>query len=248
MTRAKICGCMRVADAVAAAEAGADFIGIMFAESRRRVSLDEASQIAAAVGQPMRDIEQDAPPRQLSGGTAAGIPAWFTEGAAALDRLLARKRPLVVGVFADQPIDDLNEVADQVGLDLVQLSGNEPWSDCLLVNRQVVKAVRPDAAQPGAVKPAIEAGTALALMLDASRGHGIAADRALAAKLAAQLPLWLAGGLDPENVAQAISAVRPWCVDVSSGVETDGAKDPAKIAAFIDVVRRHLRQDAFTQA
>jgi phosphoribosylanthranilate isomerase len=239
VTRVKICGCMRVADAVAAAEAGADFIGIMFAESRRRVSLDEASQIAAAVGQPMRDIEQEAPPRQPTGSTTPGVPAWFTEGAAALDRLLARKRPLVVGVFADQPINDVNEIVDQVGLDLVQLSGNEPWSDCLLANRQVVKAVRPDAAQPGAVLPAIEPGAALALMLDASRGHGVAADRALAAKLAAQLPLWLAGGLDPQNVEQAISAVRPWCVDVSTGVETEGAKDSAKIAAFVDAVRRH---------
>ena len=240
MTRVKICGCMRVADAVAAADAGADFIGIMFAESRRRVSPDEAAQIVAAVGQPMRDIEQEAPPRRPTGDATAGISDWFTEGAAALDRLLARKRPLVVGVFADQPIEDVNDIADQVGIDLVQLSGNEPWSDCLLVNRQVVNAVRPDAAQPGAVKPAIEPRTAIAVMLDASRGHRIAADRSLASKLAAQLPLWLAGGLDPHNVEEVVSAVQPWCVDVSSGVETDGVKDAVKIAAFVDAARRHL--------
>jgi phosphoribosylanthranilate isomerase len=229
---------MRVADAVAAAEAGADFIGIIFADSRRRVSLEEAAQIAAAVGEPMRDIEQPAPVRPTR-ESSAGIAPWFSEGAAALDRLLTRKRPLVVGVFEDQPIEDVNDIADQVGLDLVQLSGNESWSECLLANRQVVKVVRPDATLSGAVRPAIEAGTAIAVMLDASRGTGVSADRRIAKMLAAELPLWLAGGLDPQNVAGAISAIHPWCVDVSSGVETHGAKDPAKIAAFVDAVRRH---------
>ena len=102
-----------------------------------------------------------------------------------------------------------------------------------------MKVVRPDPARPVAVHPAIEPGTAIAVMLDGSRGSGISADRAIAKRLAAELPLWLAGGLDPQNVEEAISAVRPWCVDVSSGVETDGAKDPAKIAAFVEAVRCH---------
>ena len=62
MTRVKICGCMQVADAIAARDAGADFIGIMFAESRRRVPVEKAALIAAAVGAPMQDVEQDDPP------------------------------------------------------------------------------------------------------------------------------------------------------------------------------------------
>jgi phosphoribosylanthranilate isomerase len=73
----------------------------------------------------------------------------------------------------------------------------------------------------------------IALMLDPSRGRGKVAERAPAAALAAEIPLWLAGGLAPDTVAATIAAVRPWLVDVSTGVETDGAKDPAKIAAFV---------------
>ncbi len=233
MTRVKICGCMRVADAVAAAEAGADFIGIIFAGSRRRVSPEEAALIAAAVGGVQREIEQQEPP-PLHPGRFEGVDAWFQHGAEALDRLLARKRPLVVGVFEDQPIDEVNAVAEEAGLDLVQLSGGEPWSDCLLATRQAVKALRP---RPGVSADALlataEPGAALALMLDPSRGAGVAADRALARDVAARVPLWLAGGLSPDNVAATIREVRPWLVDVSSGVETDGAKDPAKIAAFV---------------
>ncbi|MHB8515703.1 MAG: phosphoribosylanthranilate isomerase [Dehalococcoidia bacterium] len=237
MTRVKICGCMRVADAVAAAEAGADFIGIMFADSRRRVALQEAAQIAAAVGQPLRDVEQSDPPPSHR-VRFDSVEAWFAHGAEALDRLLARKRPLVVGVFEDQPIEDVDEIADEVGLDLVQLSGDEPWSDCLLANRQAIKVVRQrDGMAADDIMRRIEPDAALAVMLAPRRGTGTPGDRAPARALAARMPLWLAGGLAPDTVAAAVRDVRPWCVDVSSGVETGGAKDPAKIAAFVRAVR-----------
>ena len=233
MTRVKICGCMRVADAVAAAEAGADFIGIMFAESRRRVSVPEAALIAAAAGAPLQEIEQAEPP-PLHPGRFDSAEAWFTHGAEALDRLLARKRPLVVGVFADQPIDEVNEIAEEVGLDLVQFSGREPWSDCLLAARQAIKVVRPRPGMTaGDILAEIEPGSALAFMLDPSSGAGVTGDHAVYAAVAQTMPLWLAGGLRPENVAAAIATVHPWAVDVSTGVETDGAKDPAKIRAFV---------------
>ena len=238
MTRTKICGCMRVADAVAAAEAGADFIGIMFANSsRRRVSREEASQMVRAVGTPLREMEQDEPP-PLHPGHFETAGAWFEHGAEALDRLLARKRPLVVGVFEDQDPEEVNEIAAETGIDLVQLSGNEPWSDCLLVNRPAIKVIRP---QPGTVPTGIlahvEPGAAIACMLDSSRGTGAAGDWPTASAIAEQLPVWLAGGLTPQNVARAIRDVRPWAVDVSSGVETNGAKDAAKIAAFVRAAR-----------
>ncbi|HEX5478095.1 MAG TPA: phosphoribosylanthranilate isomerase [Dehalococcoidia bacterium] len=240
MTRVKICGCMRVRDAIAAAEAGADFIGVMFADSRRRVTIEEAAQIVGAIGGPLREVEQEPPvPHHASprGADDAGrdLERWFADGAAALDRLLARKRPLVVGVFADQPIEQVDEIADEIGLDIVQLSGHEPWSDCLLVNRQAIKAVRTDMGMgDGAsdVLAAIEPAS-IAVMLDESRGTGTPADREVARALAARLPLWLAGGLSPENVGDVIADVRPWCIDVSSGVETDGVKDAAKIRAFV---------------
>ena len=83
----------------------------------------------------------------------------------------------------------------------------------------------------------IEPGGAIAVMLDPSRGTGTTGDRSAARELAERLPLWLAGGLTVENVKQAISEVRAWLVDVSSGVETDGAKDAGKIAAFVRAVR-----------
>jgi phosphoribosylanthranilate isomerase len=232
MTRVKICGCMRVADAVAARDAGADFIGIMFADSRRRVTVDEAALIAAAAGAPMRDVEQDDPP-PMHPGTFTGISEWFAHGAQALDRLLSHKRPLVVGVFADQPVDEVNEIAEEVGLDLVQLSGSESWSDCLLATRLAVKVFRAPDASASEIMAYLEPGAAIAFMLDPSSGTGVVADPAVARDVASRIPLWLAGGLTPENVGGVIRGVRPWAVDVSSGVETNGAKDPAKIAAFV---------------
>jgi phosphoribosylanthranilate isomerase len=234
MTRVKICGCMRAADAIAAADAGADFIGIMFAaDSRRRMSLDEAAAIARAVGEPLRDVEQDEPP-PLHPGRFDSVDAWFAHGARALERLLARKRPLVVGVFANQPIDEVNETADEVGLDLVQLSGNEPWSDALLLTRQAVKVVHQLPGMSAAdVRSSLESDTAIACMLDASSGTGTEGEWAVAGAVAAKLPIWLAGGLRPQNVEEAVRIVQPWAVDVSTGVETDGAKDREKIAAFV---------------
>ena len=230
MTRVKICGCMKIADAVAAAEAGTDFIGIMFAEkSRRRQSIEEAALIVRAVGTPLREMEQDEPP-PLHPGTFDTIESWFAHGAEALERLLARKRPLVVGVFQDQDIEYMNEVADETGIDLIQLSGSEPWPDALLLNRPAINVI-------GQQSDSIEPGAAIACMFDPSHGQGVRGDWDAATSLAKSLPLWLAGGLTPANVGEAITQVRPWLVDVSTGVETDGAKDPAKIAAFIAAVR-----------
>lgn len=230
MTRVKICGCMKIADAVAAAEAGADFIGIMFAErSRRRQSVEEAALIVRAVGSPLREMEQDDPP-PLHPGTFDTVESWFAHGAEALERLLARKRPLVVGVFQDQDIEYINEVAEETGIDLVQLSGNEAWSDAMMLNRQAINVI-------GDQSDTIEPGAAIACMFDPSHGHGVQGDWGVAASLAKRLPLWLAGGLSPANVGEAIAHVRPWLVDVSTGVETNGAKDPAKIAAFVRAVR-----------
>lgn len=237
MTRVKICGCMRVADAVAAAEAGADFVGIMFANSRRRVSAQEAALIVRAVGTPLREMGQDEPP-PLHPGRFDSVEAWFAHGADALDRLLARKRPLTVGVFEDQPIEEVNQLADESGIDLIQLSGHEPWSDCLAANRQTIKALRPaQGMSQSAIMDYIEPNAALAFMLDPSRGTGMTGDWDAARGVAARIPLWLAGGLTPANVGEAIAVVAPWCVDVSSGVETNGAKDPAKIAEFVRAVK-----------
>jgi phosphoribosylanthranilate isomerase len=238
VVRVKICGCRTPEDALAAAEAGADFIGLMFADSRRRVSVEEAGEIVRALGVPLREMEQPAPPA-LYRLDKPDLRSWFEHGAAALERMLERKRPLTVGVFARMDPDEVNDIADEVGLDLIQLSGGEPWGQCLLVNRQVIKVLHVSSGDTAKdLIRRVEPGSALAVMLDRGRkgaygGTGERFDPAVAAEVSAEMPLWLAGGLSPENVAAAVRQVRPWCVDVSTGVETDGAKDYEKVRRFV---------------
>jgi phosphoribosylanthranilate isomerase len=242
MTRVKICGCRTIEDASAAAEAGADFIGLMFAESGRKISVEEASEIVRSLGKPLREMEQEAPPAAFR-TEDSDLRSWYEHGAAALERFLERKRPLTVGVFAGHTPDEINDVAEETGIDLIQLSGPEPWSSCLLVNRQVIKAVHVrDGETSKDVLERIEPGSAIAIMLDradkaAYGGSGQAFDWRIAAEVSAMVPVWLAGGLTPQNVSGAIEMVRPWCVDVSSGVETGGTKDHDKIRAFIRAAR-----------
>ena len=220
MTLVKICGLRDPAHALAAAEAGADFIGLVFAESGRRVSVEQAQAIVGALGEPL---------------VAAG------GGAAQIEALLRRKRPLVVGVFAGADAETVNSTAEAVGIDLAQLSGDEPWDICGKLSRPVLKAVKVRdgtsvediiaGLRPGAV-PLLDTHAEGAL-----GGSGRAFDWAVAAAVARRFPLVLAGGLTPENVGEAVRRVRPWAVDVSSGVETNGVKDVEKICAFIAAVR-----------
>jgi anthranilate synthase/indole-3-glycerol phosphate synthase/phosphoribosylanthranilate isomerase len=224
---------MRVEDVLGAKEAGADFVGLMFAaDSRRRLSIENAQPLVEAAGPPLRDLGQVDPP-PLHRSTEGEPVEWFVQGARALERLLQRKRPLTVGVFEDQPMELVNEIADEVGLDLIQLSGKESWYDCRVANRQVVKTIEggDEAVQQ------LESGAAVALLLDVSRGRGVPLDREAAGRITRRLPIWLAGGLAPENVGDVIRAVRPWAVDVSSGVETNGAKDIIKIRSFVQAAR-----------
>ena len=244
MTRVKICGCRSVEHALAAAEAGADFVGLMFAESRRKISPADASEIVRALGSPLAEREMAEPPA-LHRTDATDPRSWFEHSAAALERLLESKRPLTVGVFANNHPEEINEIVDECGIDLIQLSGNEPWSQVFLMNRQVVKVVHVrEHDGPDDVLSRIETGSAIAVMLDSAGktpgGTGTAFDWSVAAKVSSSLPLWLAGGLTAANVAQAIEQVQPWCVDVSSGVETDGVKDAVKIQAFVAAARGAL--------
>jgi len=240
MMRVKICGVGRVEDALVAAEAGADFIGLVFAASPRRLSTAQAGEIVRALGSPLRDAAT-APLHQAEAADAAG---WFRRAAQALEGLLERKRPLTVGVFADMDFETVNSIADECGVDLIQLSGGESWRDCLLANRQVFKAVHVrEGASADSVLAGIEAGAAVACLLDPQvtgvrGGTGRRLDWEVAARVARELPIILAGGLTPDNVAEAVRTVRPWAVDVSSGVETGGAKDPSKVRAFIQATKR----------
>lgn len=197
-TRVKICGITRVEDAVAAAAAGADAIGLVFeAKSPRCVTPAQARAIAAA------------------------LPPFIT----------------VVGLFVDAPAARIREVLGQVPLDLLQFHGSETPEDCRAHGRPYIKAIRM-APQVDVAAEARPYADAAGLLLDtfstqATGGTGETFDWARVPKRLDR-PVILAGGLTPENVAQAIASVRPYAVDVSSGVESSkGIKDAAKIAAFI---------------
>lgn len=237
-TRIKLCGLRTAEQAALAGELGVDFVGLMFAEqSRRRVTVEEARRVVAALGSEAGSL------RQLP---SENLPAvgWFARSAIALERALDRRRPLVVGVFGDQPSTLINGVAEAVPLDLVQLSGTGPWEQALEIRRPVIKAlhVRPELA-PEDVLSAAEVGTASLVLLDTAvpgeiGGTGQPFDWSLAARVAPRLPFLLAGGLTPENVGAAIAGVRPFAVDVASGTESSpGLKDPAKLEAFAAAVR-----------
>jgi phosphoribosylanthranilate isomerase len=149
----------------------------------------------------------------------------------------------MAGIFVNQPIDEVVAVAEACGLDYVQLSGAEDADYCRMVaarsGRPVIKVVRLADPQAAAdVEAYAGAGGVALLLADAAvdglwGGTGRAWDWRTAAGLAARYPLLLAGGLTPENVQEAVAAVRPWGVDVASGVETDGMTDPMKVRAFI---------------
>ena len=157
-----------------------------------------------------------------------------------------------VGVFVDEPVERINELADFCGLTMVQLHGQEP-ADCLpRLRRPAIKAIRLE--QPADAARAAAYAGARALLLEphvpgtSGGGLGTALDLTLVPAVRRQLPppaagepgprVFLAGGLNPENVAAAIAAAAPDGVDVSSGVETGGDKDLSKIAAFIAAARR----------
>jgi phosphoribosylanthranilate isomerase len=246
VTLVKICGNRTPDDVLAAAEAGADLVGIMFAESSRRVSVSEAQAMVRALGEPLAAHEIAMPP-PARGHAREERGEWFRHGAAVIEAYLDAKRPLTVGIFADQSIDEVNELAEQSGVDLVQLSGDESWDDCLLVTKQVVQVVHVSPLDsPSDPMEYVEPGFALALMLDSAHGpyrggSGKPFDWEVARLVAAELPMILAGGLTPENVAEAMARVRPWAVDVSSGTEREGTKDHELVRAFIRSVRE---QDA----
>lgn len=186
------------------------------------------------------------------GATAIGLVFWpgsprrVDEGRA-LDIVRALPREVTaVGVFADQPIDDVRRLADTAGLGAVQLHGSEPAEYALGLMQPVIKAVAVgETFEPRAVD---EWPTAITVLLDAHDpvrrgGTGRTIDWGRAAAAAARRPVFLSGGLTPANVATAIRQVRPYGIDLSSGVEASpGVKDPAKLRALFDAI--HSTQHA----
>jgi phosphoribosylanthranilate isomerase len=192
---------------MAAANAGADYLGMVFATSKRQMDPAKAKEIADCI----RDL---------------------------------RTRPLLVGVFVDLNPADINEIADYCRLDLVQLSGKESWYRCGQIKLPIIKALHiTPASTAEEICQEIEKGyrwisqKRLTVLLDTQSseggGSGKTFDWRIAKEAAARFPVIVAGGLDPENVAKMIGEVKPWGVDVSSGVETLGKKDIKKIEEFV---------------
>jgi phosphoribosylanthranilate isomerase len=203
--RVKICGLTRFDDALSAAEAGADYLGFNhYARSPRCVEPERSAEIVAAVRLTYPAVQ-------------------------------------MVGVFVNENIDKIRFIMDTCGYGYAQFSGDEKPEDLHALAGRAFKAIRPvstDQAEELAGRYANRA-VQPALLLDAHAGglyggSGVRADLALAAELAQDWDLMLAGGLNPENVAEAVRLVRPWAVDVASGVEVSpGIKDHDKLRRFI---------------
>ncbi len=190
-------------DALAAIEAGADYLGFNF------------------YNKGVRFIEKK---------TCAEITS-----------ILKREHPDIklVGVFVNSSVDEVKNILDTCSLDLAQLHGDETPEIFAQLAPRVFKAFR---GIPSDVT-GFERNDAPEFLVDAAvkgvyGGSGVIADWSAAAELAKRFPLLLAGGLTPENVADAVRQVRPWGVDVASGVEsTAGEKDAAKMESFVKAVK-----------
>jgi phosphoribosylanthranilate isomerase len=197
----KICGLTTLADAEAALDAGADYLGFNFyPKSPRYLAPEACAQIVAGLG-----------------ARLAGVKT--------------------VGIFVNEMPEQVRVVLATGRLDLAQLHGEESPETVQALGGRAYKAFRGSgraweayaAAGPGAPAFLVDA-----YVPQAYGGTGQVADWAAAKPLAVQYPLFLAGGLTPENVALAVAQVRPWGVDVASGVESaPGKKDVQKMKDFV---------------
>ena len=157
--------------------------------------------------------------------------------------IVAQLPPFIetVGVFVNETSDKVNRIAEQCRLTAVQLHGDESPAFCRRIKRRVVKAVRvKDAQSLTGMSNYFVSGFLLDAFNEESRGGtGKVFDWNLALRAKKQGPIIIAGGLNPYNVYTAIHRVKPYGVDVCSGVEkSPGTKDPEKISEFIKAVRR----------
>lgn len=182
----------------------------------------------------------------------AGTPRRIAPAVAAALRALLPPFVTAVGLFVDPDPAEVRALLDAVALDLLQFHGDEPAELCRSFGRPYIKAVPVPAGATGAhlLEYAARYGDAAGVLFDAPPADGLPGGTGRSFDWGAlprglPQPLVLSGGLHPGNVREAVLRVRPWAVDVSSGVEArdgegnviKGSKDPARIAAFIEEVR-----------
>ncbi len=209
----KICGLRSAEHAVAAARAGADFLGFVFVEGvRRQIWPEDGRKILAEYR-----------------------------------RIWASNSPMIVGLFRNQSQLFVNKTIASVGLDLVQLCGEEPTGFAAGIDVPTIRQIRVHQHTSGnklrtLVENALDHHRMVILDHydpDTPGGSGLSFDWHIAIGIANLPNVVLAGGLKPDNVDLAIKAVNPWALDVSSGVETNGTKDTNKIHAFVRVSRSY---------
>jgi phosphoribosylanthranilate isomerase len=204
--KVKICGITNLEDAQAALDAGADLLGFNFYAKS---------------------------PRFVSPGVAYAI----------VERIRSSHRvPTLIGVFVNSGLEEVQSILQAVNLDLAQLHGDEPPEFLEQLNGCGFKALRPIStgdAEANAARYILHGSKEPTLLVDAYRkdqygGTGHVGDWSIAAKLAQRYPILLAGGLTLENVAEAVRQVKPWGVDVASGVEASPRrKDVEKMREFV---------------
>lgn len=193
MTKVKICGLTTKEAVEAAVNSGADYIGFVFAKSKRQVGIKQASHLAQFIPKTVQKV----------------------------------------GVFVSPTLMELQEAIVKVPLDLVQIHGEFSDEDFEKLDVPSIRAIP--------VEKALEEIETKAdfLLFDAPlAGSGKTFDWELLKDENIEKPYFLAGGLTVDNVKQAITFFRPYAVDVSSGVETDGKKDLLKIMRFIESVKK----------
>lgn len=201
----KICGITTMDGAKAASEAGADLIGFVFADSKRKIAPDAAKEIASTIPNNIKKV----------------------------------------GVFVNESLTNIFQIAKDVGLDVIQLHGDETAAFCKQIPLPTIKAFGIQCQEDIMALSAYDCdyylvdsptgryrgGNGTTFDWSLLKDHGIAREQ-----------LMLAGGLQADNIAAAISIVQPAAIDVSSGVETNGEKDPNKIKAFIDKAKQAHKQ------
>ncbi|HTI13548.1 MAG TPA: bifunctional indole-3-glycerol-phosphate synthase TrpC/phosphoribosylanthranilate isomerase TrpF [Dictyobacter sp.] len=213
-TQVKICGLKTPEHVNTAIEAGADMLGFIFYKPSHRYI---SPQQAVALLEASQSYAQ---------GTA-GVA-----------------KPDLVGVFVNEDAAYINEVADQVGLNYIQLHGNESPEFCKQIKRPIIKAISLKSQDDLAL---INEYTSVAwrILIDTPTpswgGSGETNDWELARLAAHETKILLAGGLTAENVTEAIQSIRPWGVDVSSSIETNKEKDSEKICKFLISVRQEKK-------
>lgn len=226
--RIKVCGTRSAEAATRAVESGADFVGIILVPSAKRLVSDET---ALAISKAVHSYSGSLPPKADAPLAASGATDFYT----AAGSRLSSSRPRLVGIFQNQPLQEVLEKQKLYNLDVVQLHGDEPIEWANLIPVPVIRSFKPGQAGIGLrgyhTIPLLDSGAGSGKLLDVSKVEEVL-------RADPDLRVFLAGGLNPDNVAQAVKSLgelgkRVLGVDVSSGVEEDGKQSLDKIAAFV---------------